>query len=408
MRFSLPKLSPPLEWFEVSWRVSPRLAITSALVGLTALFIWQLLLFPDRLSFGESTGLIFQQTRQLTFLGLGIPQTIEGWPFWFSQINLSVLTNSILPRLGPALIALAGLGLMYALLKGWFNRLYAFVGLALLSTHTAFVHSALQLSNTSLVLVFLSLILLALTNLHRAQAKGLALLAAAVSCGMYLGPYGWTVIAGAIVISSYLFPLRFKSGLKIKVWLASLGLLLVLLIPFIILVMRGTEIINLPEVTPSSIVNNLTHFGRFLSLGSAENPLVWSADWPLFGVASLALMALGFIVSISRRQAWRYALISSLWLVGLINIAIFGLTGPTLMTWLVPATAFIVAGVRYLSQLWMEVFPKNSAAQSMAAIALAVLIISTISFNLTRSFIFWPRLPEVEQTYSFPLSVSKE
>ena len=119
---------------------------------------------------------------------------------------------------------------------------------------------------------------------------------------------------------------------------------------------------------------------------------------PVFDIASGILFLLGAQAYIRKIKLDRTRIMLGSALVA----TLAGALGQTLLavTLLLPFVFCVVAaGIEYLFDEWMRVFPRNPVARSFGVIIMTACVMFSMYYQLSRFLIVWPQTPETRQTY---------
>lgn len=292
----------------------------------------------------------------------------------------------------PSIIIAFGTGLCLVLmLRKWFRDNVAVISGLLAVTTVPFLSGGR--TGTPLIMSFFwtALLLLAATKILHAKRFGsiwkvIGLIAA---LALLYSPFGIYPLI-ALAISGVLHPhVRhiFRATKKPAYLIYAIigGLALAPLVigaishPAILAALAG---IQLNEVSIDKLIDNARKlYGLFINpLGP---PMRGDFIVPLFGVATLAIMAFGLLRTISDRHSARsYMLL--IWLGFLLPLVLLNPTTPFVV--FIPCILLLAIGVESLIREWYDIFPFNPYARIGALIPLVILLGSMMSINLYRYF----------------------
>lgn len=385
-------------FIDFEWSVRPVFLICALLASVGALLLRLIDRMPDALAAIETS-------RAPGTLSLTSWLTITDTPLYWPYYTFIELTNTtgIDIRYISAGFALAAMLGMYAVFQTWFNRYYAALGALIMTCNTLFLSIALYATPASFVLFYVVMSVLAVTLLYRGKGYGYLLGAVTLSLSLYAGIVG---IIGAMCQLSVLLYVLLRKRLQrpnIKMALSSAILFLLMATPAVYVAVNGYSTFwELTVFTFEQAFDTL----KLLTIGSPRNTLLLPATWPLLEIGSFALLVLGVAVSIARRKADRYKFLLVLFTVALLAFLIGGQSGALRAFLLVPMAVLITAGLRYISDVWTSVFPKNKAATIIAHTATVSIVIVICVFHLLRYTTLLPQLPEYKQAFRPQTSVN--
>lgn len=146
----------------------------------------------------------------------------------------------------------------------------------------------------------------------------------------------------------------------------------------------------------TAIGNNIIDIPQHLFVSGMPDAGKWLGGTPVFEIASVALLVLGFYAYragyyASREKLVFGAVIIAAVLIGLGNVATLSL--------LIPVLYLVIAnGIAYLLQSWFTVFPRNPVARPIGVALLAIVICTACFYHLQRYYIAWPRADATIET----------
>jgi hypothetical protein len=312
-------------------------------------------------------------------------------------------------RLISVVVALLGALLFYFLLRRWFTRRLSLFGTLALVTSGWFLSSArLAVPSVLLILSPVLLIHLFLLLMNKQKIGLLLLIMIGVLLGMCLYvPGSLYIVVGMILFNWKKFVAAItRNGATSNILLAIL--LCVLLLPVVLASIQNSDTMkqllllpldtsNLVVVLKSTYQTPLQLFARS-SVDQTHN----LGTLPLLDFAEVAFLILGiFFVKkkISTKKMATYLLTTLLALV-IVGVSAKPENGDIFM---IAAFGCVSAGLTFLLQQWLTVFPRNPLAR-LAGVGLVILVIATSSgYQLTRYFVAWPQAPETRTAFRFKM-----
>lgn len=324
-----------------------------------------------------------------------------------------ILQNTILSILGvsqftiklPSLIIglLSSIGLII-LLNRWFKG-YVAVLASLIAITTGQLLFLSQSGTPAIMYVFWSVWLLLFATLIAKKSKFLTVykilffIFAALSLYTPLSIY----ILLALVITALLHPhLRFLvlNLSKIRV---AIGAIIGLIVIFPLLYKTYLDpnllltLVGVPDVFPNLISNAKELFQLYFGF---LNPSAGELMTPVFGMGSMALIALG-INNIIKTRATAQSYLVIVWSLCLLPVLFINpsLTAITLL----PLVLLLAAGIDSLISYWYRLFPRNPYARIAGFIPIALLILSLSFSGLERYFYGYHYNPDTASSFSTDL-----
>lgn len=320
-----------------------------------------------------------------------------------SKINGNYLDAA---RLVSSSLVLVATVLFYFLVKAWFNRRIALVGVFIFLTNSLvlnFAHQAVSWSAIILssVAVFASLNWFLRTKKHT-LASFLTFISV-IALSAYL-PYGlWFILVGMIGLILY----GRKNLRKLKPWqLIAAGTIYLLILTPLFISLAGApgqlkELLGIPAQT-----TNLKGFGTNLLLifssifvYAKSEPVLMVGNLPLLDIFTAALVVLGIYYFVKRIRHRRSLLLFSssalLILVLALNdrfMLFIGVLLPIIY-------AFAIAGLIELMKRWFSYFPRNPLARNFGVAMLFIAISLTSFYQMERYYVAWAQSPETRAVY---------
>ena len=228
------------------------------------------------------------------------------------------------------------------------------------------------------------------------------LIGVVLACSLiYVPGLVWFVVLGAIWQRKQIGTHLKDSKLSIPV-IGIIGV--ILLVPLVVAISRQPSLfrtlIGLPTgqlANAYDIFRHILNVPVQLFLHGPANPVIWLGQLPLLDVLAIAMAVLGAYAYFRRRQLDRTKLLAAILLIGTVLI---GLRGSVSMIILAPFIYILItAGIGYLLNEWLSVFPRNPLART-TGLALIFLVVALSSFyNLKQYFIAWPGAPATKKAF---------
>jgi hypothetical protein len=313
----------------------------------------------------------------------------------------------LISRIAAAACGLLALVFFYILVRHWHGERVAVFGTVLFGASGWFLHIARF--GTPEVLLFGLLALLACYLWLRQTSSGWALLAIFVLIALLLYTPGmiWFVLMG--VIAQWKAVDRY---FKRNLWAVTVGgvLLLVALIPLGFAVYHHPEVAKIyaglpPEgwPMPLTVLRNMADIPLHLFIQGPSDPQRWLGTLPLLDFFTIAMFFLGGYLYIRHAKLGRFWLLVGILLVGTV---LASLGGGVTLTLLVPFIYIIAAaGIGFMLDRWMAVFPRNVIARGVGYGMLCVAVLAACFYSFRHYFIAWPQAAATKTVYTVRPSI---
>ncbi len=392
-----PKLLEFWRWLKITfWR--RQTIYTLVLIAILIIFIFQLSIIPANSSSQEVATM--QQTQNFSDIGSN-PIYL---PYKLTSFVINQLSDSIraLRALSVVFFGLTTIGL-YRTLKRWHSDRTALLSSAMFATNATVL--AVGRLATPLVLLFgWSLIITLLMWLQHGKSKRVAPIMLAGSSAILL------YVPGALYFFVLLFVIfgnKTKKTLK-KItkgaMIASIVGFLLVLAPLVIPFIQDGELFKQWLLLPSridwgTVPKDILRVPSAFIYRSPINPIIGVGRLPIFDIASGGLFFIG-LYSYQKHmklERTRIMIISTLFS---IIIGALGQVTIAVILLLPFVYAVINSGICYLLDLWYSVFPRNPFARSFGFMFIALIVLISIFYQLTRFFVVWPQTPSVRNVYN--------
>lgn len=309
-------------------------------------------------------------------------------------------------RIVSVVYGLLSMGLLFYVVKVWFNVRVATVGALLFITGSWVLHIT-HTASPLILLIFGPLLALApltwLLRTKKYRVQAYFLLAAALAVTAYIPYMPWIVAVALGIIIFY--ERRLISGLK--TWQVSTAAAIygVILLPLFISLVRYPgqlhELLGIPATLPSFTVywHQLAYTVSMILFRSAPLPELHLGRLPMLDIFSAAMFALGLYYYAVRRNNRRSIVLFA-------SMALMLILVPLSPAYQLSATIFVsfvyicvISGIVELLHQWFTYFPRNPWARNFGVAMLVVAIGFASFYHLERYFIAWPNTPETKSVY---------
>jgi hypothetical protein len=318
-------------------------------------------------------------------------------------------TTNFWIRLPNAIIGGLTIIAFFALLKLWYSTRIAIAGGALFATSAWVLHVSRLASYNVDYLGGVTFFLLSTAILHKYSDKKYVHSLINLLWGLliYVPGMVWLVAINAIRQHKQL-----RQGLKLQKTLPSVGayiLSVVIPLPLIIyyLVKSPKHILSWLGI-PSHLVGIQALAKQFAAvfvhifIRGPQYPDLWVGRQPMLDIFCLVTLVLGIIFYSSHVKATRSQLLFGSFLIGTILITI---NGGVDISFVVPIVfLFISAGIAYLLQQWLAVFPKNPIARSTGYLLVTIAVALSCLYGIRSYFVAWPNNPASQAVFDKKLS----
>lgn len=286
----------------------------------------------------------------------------------------------------------------YLLLKRWYTRRIAILGVLMFLCSTWFLATARSATPTILYVFNILSVIFIGALVHQKKASKTSLLLAAICSALLIYSPGlvWLLIIG--VVWQYKGIISLLKQNPIWLWVGALIIFSLLLVPAIYATYLNPSFVLDVLAIPKTIV--LLDMAKRLLIvpmqlfvqGPAE--AYWLSRIPLMDIFTGAMLVVGFYNYYLRFKLPRTQFL--LWISVLLIVLIAVLNIPT-VTLLPIVYLLIAAGIALLLQQWLTVFPRNPLARNSGFALLLVAVLMSSWFQISRYFIAW-RLNSTTQT----------
>lgn len=334
------------------------------------------------------------------------PDEVINMPYHILQhASITLFGVSIFSIKLPSLILglLSAIG-MFLLLRTWFRENVAVLTAIITITTGQFLFIA-QSGTASIVYVFWSVWLLTLAMFISRHSRWQTLwkiaLFGVAALSMYtpLSPYILIALLSAVLLHPHLrYIVRQLPKLKV-----ALGILvgLILLIPLGYAIFKqpsvALTILGIPTTHISVKANVLQLLHQYFDFIAPSSGIFMT---PVYGLGSLALVALGFIQLVTTKYTARSYIVTA-WVILLIPLLIIN-PGYVSITF-VPVMLLMAMGVHRLLSSWYSLFPRNPYARFAGLLPLIVLISGLVISGVNRYMYGYTYDPQTASNFSHDL-----
>lgn len=312
------------------------------------------------------------------------------------------LNSTFAFRAVGAVYGLLTLALMYGILRRFFTRRVANIGILLFMTSSWLLQIA-RVVNFSILYAF-GLALLCWVSLWVYRTKHLkpAVLLTFITLALISYIPGFLPLIFVLFVWQRSTIFLIIKQTPIWVWLTGVMLFALLFLP--LAWSLGTSNLGLSsffglssDLGLVSIIKRLLVVPAYLIARGPFEPSLNVARLPLLDIATMTLLCLGIYFYHHELKQYKVGL--------LVILSLFGITMATLggSFWmpllLIPVYVVTAAGIALLLRQWFTVFPKNPIARN-AGIAMVVVLVGFTSFyHIKRYFVVWPNSPITESVF---------
>ncbi len=332
---------------------------------------------------------------------INLPYTVAVWLFATVLHHGILMTRVVAAACG----VLAGL-LFFAVARLRYNFYVALLGTILFTTSAGFLHAARFGDGQVLQMGILALIAGVLAYRRQPSRHTLTeyALVALLALLWYVPGLVWFEALTVIVLWRGVQSRLRNTATKQLLGLAATAL--VIAAPLIIASVRQPRILltvlGLPTQFSglSHVGSNLLHALLGIAVRSDGNPLVWVGHAPLLSITECALGLLGAYVYLWRKRSRSSILLAGNVVISLILISLGGSVG---YASLVPLLyLFVVAGIGYLLNRWLRVFPRNPIARGAGVAVVCVMLAFSVLYQVRSYFVAWPHHQATRQAFRLP------
>lgn len=332
------------------------------------------------------------------------------YDFMLYLLQFTPFTGPTGIRIVGVLFGLLGAAGMFYIFRTWYTTRVAMLGTVLFATSSWFIHTA-RFADPAASYLLLPLLVAAMIALQSKVRSRLAITAVVIfgMAMMYLPGVVLFIIPALVIKRRVIFASLKAQPLWYKITLGFTSL--IMLIPLVLTLIKplpnvGTftnvlSLIGLPGTNIHSLSSMITQLRDSLAsifVYSNAGALYTPGHMPWFDICSSVLAIIG---AIQFARYWKLDRSKLIGIAALLSIILIALGGAVSNVILLPFLfLFVVEGLKWLLETWLEVFPKNPFARSFAIIVICVLTASIVSFHINKYYLAWGRAPETRQVFN--------
>ena len=338
-------------------------------------------------------------------------ENVINLPYYLLQkASVSIFGLSLYSIKLPSIIigALAAFFIVL-LLNRWFKSDVAIVGSILTTLSTAFLFLADSGTPTIMYIFWLALILwLGSKIIGNENTHPLLVISFVISLALSMYTPHLIYVAIGIGIAGISHPhLRFAlKQLEFYQLIISFSAFALAMIPLIIgCIMRPENIRTLtlmPDFNIGNYFNNIaTAFAPFFSFSMAYDSIYLA---PLFGLATVALIIIGALASMSKLFTSRNTVVS---LLIIFAILASGLNQDLAITIIIPISILSAAGLESIIDKWHSLFPENPYAHFLGTTPVVIVVLMIVISGLSHFVFGYHYTPRVAKNFDNDITIIK-
>ncbi len=361
-----------------------------ALSVFTLIFSFRFQAVPTAFSTGEQTNLTSSHSLK-TILDnpVNAPYKLLVWlPFKMGIKGLAIT------RVAASIFGAMVLCIFFLILKQRYSLRQAIFGTAIFASSGLFLHAARLGSPDILQAAMLMPFVMPLLWYQKRLPRSLIVYCTIILCAicLYIPGFLWVGLAGVLAYRRQI--VAFIKAMDNKHLIISTLLSVILVFPLFWSSLSDLgiwrDLFGLPSSLPSpaQLVSNVYHSFESLIFKSSL-----SAEHTLIGAPILTSIEI-ILVLFGAYNLWKKPrLATTYYISGLLLLAIMlnSLGGSISLFMAAPFIyMFISAGIYFLLQEWLTVFPRNPVAKHFAVVVMVLLVATSITFQLRSYFVAWP------------------
>ena len=395
-------------WAADNWKFS--LVIVGVSIALGLLLTFKLGSFVGGLSESEATYKILVASD-----GLGASQIIRE-PLFLPYKGLLYLLQYT-PFTGPtgvrivgALFGLLGVLAMFYIFKKWYTLRIAVLGSVLYATTSWFLHTARYADEASsyLLIPLLAAAMIALQAKARSRLAMAAVLVFGLSA-IYIPGVILFLLPAIIIKRKVIFRALRLQPLWYELLVGATGILLLApLVAMLVKPLQGStalsnlsQLVGLPGSSFHSAKDMLFTLKDRLAdifVYNSSGPVYVPGHLPWFDICTTVLVLIGMVQFTRYFRLDRSKLIATS---GVMCLALIALGGAVSSVILLPFLfLFAVEGLKWLLEIWLEIFPRNPFARGFAVTMVCILTCSVAFYQVNKYFFAWAKAPETRQVFN--------
>jgi hypothetical protein len=309
-----------------------------------------------------------------------------------------------------ALFGLLSVMAMFYIFKKWYTLRIAVLGAILYATTSWFLHTS-RYADEAASYLLLPLLVAAMIALQ-AKARSRLAMACVLVFGLsalYIPGVVLFLLPAVIIKRKVIFKALRLQPLWYKIVTGLLGL--VLLAPLVIMMIKplpgSSALANVAQLfgvpadgfhSVKTMVFTLKDRLADIFVYNTSGPIFAPGHLPWFEICTTVLVAIG---AIQFARYWRLDRSKLIATIGLLSLVLIALGGPVSSVILLPFLfLFAVEGLKWLLEIWLEVFPRNPFARGFAVAIICVLTLSVSFYQINKYFFAWGKAPETRQVFN--------
>ncbi len=309
-----------------------------------------------------------------------------------------------------ALFGLLSVMAMFYIFKKWYTLRIAALGSILYATTSWFLHT-LRFANESASYLLLPLLVAAMIALQ-AKARSRLAMACALVFGLsalYISGVILFLLPAVIIKRKVIIKALRSQPLWYKLVIAGIGVLL--LSPLAVMIAKplpgSSALSNLAQLfglpgeglhSIKAMVFTLKDRLADIFVYNTSGPLFAPGHLPWFDICTAVLVAIG---AVQFARYWRLDRSKLIAILGLLSLVLIALGGPVSSVILLPFLfLFAVEGLKWLLEIWLEIFPRNPFARGFAVSIICLLTFSVSFYQVNKYYFAWGKAPETRQVFN--------
>ena len=320
----------------------------------------------------------------------------------YALFKLNIHSLALYRAVSAAFATLAVVSCFF-ILREWYTDRVALLGSWLFLSSAWVLHVGRLATPEASFLLMMPLLWTAVWLYNTTLRKSALLLLSLFSAlAFYIPGFGWLLVVAGIWKYKHLL----KETKQVPWWFITICVLIILatLAPLAWASAKDSGVLlsafGLPHQLPQlrTILNNLIDIPVSLVLLGPSDAVKWLGRLPILDAFSTAMLILGIY---SIRYHFRLTRIQLLTGSTIILIALISLGGAVTITSLIPVVYILIAaGVAFMLQQWLTVFPRNPVARTVATSLMSVAILFVSFYHINHYFIAWPQTPATKAAFN--------
>lgn len=301
-----------------------------------------------------------------------------------------------------AFVGVVSVALYFALVSLWYRPRVALMGTLLFATSNWLLrNSRLAVPEIQQTLI-LALIFLP-AWLKRTRYRQVALYGSLIALAylLYVPGMIWFIAAGILWRARYLGP-EIKNATKPLLFSLSLLFLIIispLLYQLVLNPKQLLDLLGLPDTfSLTNALSSIVDVPMQIFIRGNGNSLNGVGRMPLLDAFTGFMVLVGMIDVLQTRKLDRSKIVLGVLLVSFVLICV---GGSLLFSIIMPAIYLLAtAGISYMLNEWLQVFPRNPLARGTATILMSIAVLIAAAYNVSNYFIAWPNTPATKSAFS--------